>query len=41
MTSYIPFYTSYLPYDGKNGTRSSKGNGKYNELNIVFSKFDI
>jgi len=32
----IPFYTSYFPSDGINGTRSSKGNGKDNEFEYDF-----
>jgi hypothetical protein len=32
----IPFYTSYFPSDGLNGTRSSKGNGTDNEFEYDF-----
>ena len=28
----MPFFTSYFPCDGQNGTRSSKNNGKENKF---------
>jgi len=31
------FNTSYFPYNGQNGTRSIKNNGKDNEFEYIFS----
>ena len=28
----MPFYISYFPYDGQNGPRSRKSNGKDNKM---------